>query len=141
MNRPRVVIDTNVVVSAAINRRGLEGRIVELVATRDLAFYASPAVFAEYEAVLSRPKFGSIDPERIRLLMAALKVEVIMVMPTHRVDVSPDEPDNRLLECAEAADADYLITGNKRHFPKHWEGTIVVNAREFLHRDSLPKGE
>jgi len=136
MNRPRVVIDTNVVVSAAINRRGLEGRIVELVATRDLAFYASPAVFAEYEAVLSRPKFGSIDPERIHLLMAALQVEAIMVTPSRRVDVSPDESDNRLLECAEAADADYLITGNKRHFPRRWKGTSIVNAREFLGRGS-----
>jgi len=139
MNRPRVVIDTNVVVSAALKRHGLEGRIVELVAARDVVFYASPAVFAEYEAVLSRPKFASIDPERIRLLVAALKVETIMVTPSHRVEASPHEPDNRLLECAEEADADYLITGNKRHFPKQWKGTQVVNAREFL-RPKAPRG-
>ena len=36
------------------------------------------------------------------------------------------------LECAEVASADYLVTGNKRHFPKRWKVTAVVNARELL---------
>jgi predicted nucleic acid-binding protein len=56
------------------------------------------------------------------------------VTPTRRVSVSPDEPDNRFLECADAAQSDYLITGNKRHFPKQWKTTSIVNAREFLSR-------
>jgi hypothetical protein len=36
------------------------------------------------------------------------------------------------LECAETASANFLVTGNKRHFPKHWKNTQVVNARELL---------
>jgi uncharacterized protein len=39
---------------------------------------------------------------------------------------------NRFLECAEAASADCLFTGNKRNFPKRWKTTVVVNARELL---------
>ncbi|MBV9037914.1 MAG: hypothetical protein JO182_25715 [Acidobacteriaceae bacterium] len=46
--------------------------------------------------------------------------------------MSPHEADNRFLECVEAAQADFLITGNKRHFPAEWEGTRIVNAREFF---------
>jgi predicted nucleic acid-binding protein len=46
--------------------------------------------------------------------------------------VSPDPDDNKFLECAQAAGADYLVTGNKRHFPKRWGKTKVVNARELL---------
>jgi predicted nucleic acid-binding protein len=46
--------------------------------------------------------------------------------------VSPDEQNNRVLECAEAAAADFLITGNKRHFPKRWKATQILNARELF---------
>ncbi len=45
-----------------------------------------------------------------------------------------DPDDNRFLECAEAARADYLVTGNTRHVPRHWRGTEVVNARELIER-------
>jgi predicted nucleic acid-binding protein len=48
------------------------------------------------------------------------------------VSKSTDDADNRFLECAEAAGADFLVTGNKRHFPRLWEKTQVVNARELL---------
>jgi hypothetical protein len=63
---------------------------------------------------------------------ASLKQGASWVQPEHRLQASPDEADNRFLECAETVDAEFLITGNKRHFPKTWKGTKVVNAREFL---------
>jgi predicted nucleic acid-binding protein len=46
--------------------------------------------------------------------------------------VTRDPADNKFIECADAARADYLITGNQRHFPKFWKSTKVINAREFL---------
>jgi len=55
-----------------------------------------------------------------------------MVTPHELVSESRDDFDNRFLECAEAADAHYRVTGNKRHFPKRWKSTHIVNAREFL---------
>ena len=36
------------------------------------------------------------------------------------------------LECADAARADYLVTGNQRHFPKFWKKTKVITPREFI---------
>jgi predicted nucleic acid-binding protein len=51
-----------------------------------------------------------------------------------RLTVCPDADDNRILECADAAGADFLVTGNKRHFPAEWKRTSVVNGREFLER-------
>ena len=50
-----------------------------------------------------------------------------------RLSACPDGDDNRFLECAAAAEADYLVTGNKRHFPMQWKKTRIVNARELLH--------
>jgi predicted nucleic acid-binding protein len=44
----------------------------------------------------------------------------------------PDDDDDRLLECAEAAEADFLVTGNQKHFPKLFSETGVVSPRDFL---------
>jgi putative PIN family toxin of toxin-antitoxin system len=90
------------------------------------------AVLAEYAIVLARPKFSHIDPGRIARLLRLLKAEATTVTPLELVTESKDDPDNRFLECAEAAGADYLVTGNKRHFPNHWKSTRIVNAGEFL---------
>jgi predicted nucleic acid-binding protein len=65
-------------------------------------------------------------------LFLELEASARLVRPANAVEASPDEADNRFLECAETIDAEFLITGNKRHFPKTWKGTKVVNAREFL---------
>ncbi len=56
----------------------------------------------------------------------------MLVVPSRRTQVTPDPDDNIFLECAEEARADYLVTGNKRHFPRFWEFTKIVNARELL---------
>jgi predicted nucleic acid-binding protein len=46
--------------------------------------------------------------------------------------VTTDPDDNKFLECADAARADYLITGNQKHFPKFWKKTKVIMSREFI---------
>jgi predicted nucleic acid-binding protein len=55
-----------------------------------------------------------------------------IVKPTRCLAESIDPDDNKLIECADAARADYLITGNLKHFPLKWKKTRVVSAREFL---------
>ena len=132
MKKLRIVLDTNVVVSAAIKPAGLEGLIVELVISRELVLFVSAELIAEYEMVFGRPKFARINPARIGRLLHLLKDQATMVTPRDIVTESKDEPDNRFLECAEEADADYLVTGNKRHFPKSWKSTRIVNSREFI---------
>jgi uncharacterized protein len=85
----------------------------------------STPILAEYELLLRRPRFAS-DPKRVDRSLARM-----LVQPGRTLSVSPDESDNRFLECAEASKANYLITGNKRHFPGHWKIIAIVNAREF----------
>ena len=64
-------------------------------------------------------------------MLELLKAEATIVSPQATATGSKDDSDNRFLECAEAADAEYLVTGNKRHFPMEWKSTQIVNAREF----------
>lgn len=131
MKRICVVLDTHVVVSAHLNAEGYERHVLDLVLARKLQLLVSQPILDEYEGLLRRPKF-SIQPRQVmrslRLLRAAAKV----VRPLRELDITRDAADNRFLERADAAKADYLVTGNKRHFPKQWRQALVVNARELL---------
>ncbi len=46
--------------------------------------------------------------------------------------MAKDSDDNKFLESADAGRADYLVTGNQRHFPKFWKNTKVISPREFI---------
>jgi putative PIN family toxin of toxin-antitoxin system len=124
-------LDTNILVSANVNDEGLESLVVSLGLNKKAQLCVSEPILKEYERVLSYPRLKFATQEVARFL-ARLRSASILVAPTHPVSASPDEPDNRFLECAEAAGADFLVTGNKRHFPKRWKTTEVVNARELL---------
>lgn len=127
----RVVLDTNIIVSACLRPEGAPATIVELALLGAFILCLSPDVLSEYKEVLSRPKF-SRQSARIVELLAGIEEISELVIPTTRVVLSPDEEDNRLLECAEAAEAEMLVTGNQRHFPKHFGNTRIVTPREFL---------
>ena len=113
---------------------------MDLALASELQLFASEAIFAEYETTLSRPKFG-ISPEQVKELVDALRRVAMIVDPNQTLSISPHEPDNRFLECVEAVQADFLITGNKRHFPAEWKGTRIANAREFFNLIDLENGK
>lgn len=128
----RVVLDTNVIVSAVLTRGGAEAYALDLAAIRKIQLCVSAAILAEYEGVLRRPKFSRVNPKAIDTVLGLIRRVAIVVTPKETLAVSSDEDDNRLLECAEAADADYLVTGNKRHFPEQWKKCLVIGARELV---------
>jgi uncharacterized protein len=126
-----VVLDTNVLVSANLKPQGLEALVVGLALAQHIEFSVSEPILAEYEKVLRRPELDFL-PDDIDRFLARVRATSRMVRPSHTVTASIHEPDNRFLECAEAARANFLITGNTRHFPPEWKTTKVVNAREFI---------
>jgi putative PIN family toxin of toxin-antitoxin system len=125
-----VVLDTNVVVSAHLKSEGYERHVLDLALEGRLRPVVSEAILEEYK-VLLRPKFG-LNPTLVNRSLRLLRNASQRVIPRRVLDIARDPPDNRFLECSEAARADFLITGNKRHFPKQWRQTVVVNARELL---------
>jgi putative PIN family toxin of toxin-antitoxin system len=131
MKTTRVVLDTNVVVSAHLKSEGYERHVLDLVLAGKLQLAASEVILAEYADVLSRSKFG-IGAKHVASSMRLIRGAARIVRPLHELKVTPHSADNRFLECADVARSDYLVTGNKRHFPKSWRQTFVVNARELL---------
>lgn len=127
----RLVIDTNILVAAALNPEGLPRTVFLLATTKPARLYVSVAILAEYGEVLARPEL------RIRRGLQQQFLQLVrnrshIITPSRALRVAADPDDNKFLECADAARADYLVAGNRRHFPKFWKRTKVINAREFL---------
>ena len=127
----RVVLDTNLLVSSLLARHGNERRVLNLALNQKFTLLVSDAIMVEYEAVLSRPEL-KLAPDEVRAVLDAIRRIAERIQPQDTVTASPDEEDNRFLECVEAGDSEYLVTGNKRHFPATWGKARVVNARQFL---------
>ena len=127
----RVVIDTNVLVSALLQPGGLPAAVLLLALSDRVQPCVSEAVLAEYQEALRRPHF-KLDGDVIQGALQAMRKVSQHVKPTTHVNACSDPDDNMFLECAAAAHADYLVTGNQRHFPQQWKKTRVIGVREFI---------
>lgn len=127
----RLVLDTNVLVSAALKPKGLERTVLLIALTKPARLYASESILQEYDDVLARPEL-KIRKGLRRQFLQLIRHRSYLVKPKLRLEVAGDPEDNKFLECADSARADYLVTGNRRHFPKFWKQAKVVTAREFV---------
>jgi uncharacterized protein len=126
-----LVLDANIVVSAALKPEGLERAVFLFAITKPARLYVSASVLDEYGEVLARPELRirkSLRQQYLQLIENRARV----VVPARALDVARDPEDNKFLECADAARADYLVTGNQRHFPKFWKQTKIVTSHDFI---------
>ena len=127
----RLVIDTNVVMSAALKPEGLPRTVVLLALTKPAGWYVSEPVMQAYTSVLARPELRIRKGLRHQFVLL-VKNHVEVVVPARLPQITPDPADNMFLECADAARADYLITGNQRRFLTFWKKAKIINPQEFL---------
>lgn len=127
----RLVLDTNVLVSAALKPEGLQRMMFLIAITRPARLYVTEPILDEYAEVLARRELGIRKGTRLQLLQL-IRNRCFLVIPRRKLNVTADPDDNIFIECADAARADYLITGNLRHYPRYWKGTKVVTARELI---------
>lgn len=127
----RLVIDTNVVVSAALKPDSLQRTVLLIAVTKPARLYVSPAIMEEYREMLSRPELLIRKGPRQQLLQL-ISNRSFRVSRTRHLAVTSDPDDNIFLECAEAARADYLVTGDLKHFPRFWRNTKIITPREFI---------
>jgi putative PIN family toxin of toxin-antitoxin system len=127
----RLVIDTNIVISAALQPDGLQRTVLLLAITKPARLYVSTPILSEYRDVLSRPELRIRRGLR-RQLLRLIETCAHAVSPSRRIQIATDPDDNIFIECADAARADFLVTGNQRHFPRFWKQTKVITSREFI---------
>ena len=127
----RVVLDTNVLVSAVLTAHGACSRIVDLLIEGELELYADDRILAEYTSVLERPELR-IDPRDAGVLLELICSITHPVAGAPLPVQLPDPEDTAFLEAAMASQS-ILITGNMRHFPKGSRaGVKVLTPRELL---------
>ena len=128
----RVVLDTNVIVSG-LNFPGNERMVLELALRGRFELFLSWFILGEVSGMLTR-KFGW-DQERTIRAISVLQNAATIVEPPRLDEVIADcHADNRVMECAAAASADCLVTGDRRHLLPIGEhrGARIVNAPRFL---------
>jgi len=127
----RVVIDTSVVVSAALKDRVPEEVILFVLAKPEFIWVASEEIIGEYMTVLERGKFNLPD-ETIRNRQNTFERRVAIVEISNEVDFPRDQKDAKFPACALSAEADYLITGDKDFEEAHKAGvTTVISTAGF----------
>jgi len=108
----KVIVDTGITVSAAFRDRTPEEVILFVVEQEDFVWIVSSAILEEYTEVLARKKFN-LPPEVLQKWREVFEQCTTTVEVDIEIDFPRDQKDARFLECALAAEADYLITGDK----------------------------
>jgi putative PIN family toxin of toxin-antitoxin system len=128
----RVVLDTNILISALLQPQGLPARVfLTALAGTKAQLCVSGEIYAEYEEVIRRPKFNRSEVV-IEQALRAIRQSGFWIRPSVKIRACSDPDDDTFLECSEAARAHYLVTGNLKHFPASWANTQIVTARQFL---------
>jgi hypothetical protein len=131
----KIVIDTNVIVSALIGSSYPRQILYNLVFEKKVIVCTSSNVFKEYIEVLSREKFRKYPEFVAKAEIALNKLYELSIryIPSAKLAIIQDEPDNRILELAVTAQADYIVTGNTRDFTfTQYEGTKIVSPEKLV---------
>jgi len=128
----KVVLDTNVLVSALLTPYGPAARVLDAVLAGRLVLVFDDRILCEYEEVRMRSQFG-FSPQDVKALLDFFRSEgVAVVAPPLKVEL-PDPDDLMFVEVALAGKANAIVTGNKKHFPAECCGGIpVLSPGELL---------
>lgn len=130
----KIVIDTNVMVSALIQRSYPYHIIYDLFIDNKFQLCVSDKLLSEYYEVLSREKFSKFQDFFIRAeaLLADIESKSVRYFPTIDLNLISDDDDNMVLELADECLADFVITGNTTDFTfPTYKKTKIVTPREY----------
>lgn len=134
--RPRVVLDTNVVLSG-IFFAGLPGRLLDAWQQGQLTLVLSPAILAEYQragAALAARYPDVIAPLEPILTLLARSATIVDAPPLGQ-PIAPDPDDDKFLACALAAGVSIIVTGDKPLLTlSGWAGLEILTPRQFFDR-------
>jgi putative PIN family toxin of toxin-antitoxin system len=132
-----VVLDTNVIVSATLSVKGAPAEIIRRWEAEEFEVVTSPPLISEFERVLSYPrvrKYLKLSDEEIDGLQKRLRVVAVVVDPKFTLEIVEKDPaDNRVLECAVAGEASYIVTGNTHLLELgEYQQIVILKPAAFL---------
>ena len=132
----KLVLDTNTLVSAFF-WEGNEAELLRKIEQSKAKLYITSEILKEVEEVIKRPKFDKVmknaglTPDQI--MQKIVSLSHLIIAPKITVKVCRDEKDNKFLECAESAKADYLVSGDEDLLVlKEYNGIPIVRTWRIL---------
>jgi putative PIN family toxin of toxin-antitoxin system len=129
----RIVLDTNVLISALAFPGSQPDQILYRIRRGETELFISPFILSELDRVL-REKFRFTKKEA-DVRVNAIRAIAHVITPTERITVvTANDDDNRILECVAAAQAEFLVTGDKEDLAPlgSYRGTKIVTPAQFL---------
>lgn len=133
----KIILDTNVLVSALISNSYPTKILHEIVFERNVLTYLSSEILEEYIEVMNRTKFERFHNFKNNAEVVINKLIEISILchPTKKLSILTDLSDNKFLELASACRADFIITGNSNDFTvDKFENTQIVSPQFFYHQ-------
>lgn len=128
----KIVFDTNIFVSAIFWEHGNPHHLVELAIEGKIKVFTSAEILGELTEVIIRD-FKETDENVFAYVAFILKYAEI-VESTEKIDVVKDDSDdNKIIECAVACEADYIVSGDKHLLRlKEYKKAKIINAAELI---------
>lgn len=130
----KIVLDTNVVVSALIQKNYPFLIIDELFFANKIQLCVSEELMQEYFDVLSRPKFARFPDfaKKAENVLTEIGLKAEIYEPSIKLNIISDRDDNMILELAQESNADFIITGNTNDFTiSAYKNTKIVTPKEY----------
>jgi putative PIN family toxin of toxin-antitoxin system len=133
----KIVLDTNVLVSALINPHGTPAQIIDYVFENKIRLFTSQPILEELERVLSYPKLTKrhgLEREKLKEFIYDLLSIMLLIKGEETIEAIVEDPsDNKYLSCALNAQVDFIISGDV-HLLKLGEygGIQIVTPAQFL---------
>ncbi len=125
------VVDTNVFVSGLLNDSGAPAKLILRWLKGQFEIFVSEQTMQEHEYVLHH--IAGIKPEKAAKLLDELQSSANRVAIPEQLKVCKDPDDDKFLETAVIAKANFLVTKNTKHFPaKTYAGVRIVTVSKFL---------
>ncbi|MCL2688580.1 MAG: putative toxin-antitoxin system toxin component, PIN family [Chitinispirillia bacterium] len=130
----KIVVDTNVFVSALIQNSFPRKIVYDLLLEKKVVLCLSLPLLYEYIEVLCREKFCKYRDFFLRAesIISFVKKEALMYSPKIKLDVISDKDDNKILELADESNADFIVTGNTNDFTlPQYKNTKILIPRDY----------
>lgn len=125
----KIILDTNILIDAVADDFAYTWKIIALVLKGEIEAVASEKIIKEYNLIVERNIVKQKDQERLEKF-----IHQVTIIPVYqKIMAIPDDPeDNKFIECAIAAEADYLISSDK-HLLRlaHYEHAKILNPKDF----------
>ena len=130
--RPKVVLDTNILISALALISESSDQVIELARRGEIELYISKPILFEFLRVLME-KFRYNENEANERLALILKIAMLVDPKEKFSAIEDDESDNRILECAFAAKTNFIVSGDK-HLKslKEFKSIRILSPSEFI---------